>query len=109
MYQYLFINVGWSFLPWDIVESSNQNLNMWLLEILEGSTTKKSWLHVEIYTHGTIQFYELGQQVEAVILYRIETIFVVHKFEVSNDSMLLVFLYLVSTLLSKLFPLIFFL
>ena len=76
---------------------------------MEGSTTKKSWLHVEIYTHGTIQIYELGQQVEAVILYRIETIFVVHKLEVSNDSMLLVFLYLVSTLLSKLFPLIFFL
>lgn len=62
---------------------------------------------MEIYTHGTIQSYELEQQVEAVILYLIETIFVVHKFEVSNDSMLLVFLYLVSTLLSKLFPLIF--
>lgn len=63
---------------------------------------------MEIYTQGTIQSYELEQQVEAVILYLIETIFVVHKFEVSNDFMLLVFLYLVSTLLSKLFPLIFF-
>lgn len=82
---------------------------MWLLEILEGSTTNKSWLHVEIYNHGTIQFYELGQQVEAVTLYLIEIIFVVHKFEVSNDFVLLVFLYLISTLLSKLFPLIFFL
>lgn len=64
---------------------------------------------MEIYTHGTIQSYESGRQAEAVILYLRETIFVVHKFEVSSDFMLLVFLYLVSTFLTKLFPLIFFL
>lgn len=59
---------------------------MRLLEILEGSTTNKSWIHVEIYTHGTIQSSEFGHQVPAVTLYLVETaISMIPKFEVSSD------------------------
>lgn len=72
----------------------------------EAQQTKVSYMWKYILME---QFSLMSQDGRQKPLYLRETIFVVHKFEVSNDFMLLVFLYLVSTFLTKLFPLIFFL